>query len=90
MSNKQFITKKLDEIYNHFGKDAQLEKLSEECNEFIMDNDKEEIADVFIVAAQLVLNNPELMGIVEFKINRTLERIKDGFYASANSKSTKP
>lgn len=40
-----------------------------------------EIADVFIVSAQIVLNNPEIQKIVYQKIQRTLDRIKSGYYA---------
>jgi hypothetical protein len=44
------------------------------------ENQGEEIADVFILSAQLVLNNPEIMQIVNDKLDRTEQRIKDGYY----------
>jgi len=39
-----------------------------------------EIADVFIVSSQLALNNPEIMKIVNYKIERTEKRIKSKYY----------
>lgn len=44
-----------------------------------------EIADVFIVSTQLVLNNPEIQKIVYQKIQRTLDRIKEGYYGKTNN-----
>jgi len=39
-----------------------------------------EIADVFIVSSQLALNNPEIMKVVNYKLDRTEQRIKSGYY----------
>ena len=40
----------------------------------------DESADVFIVACQHYLTNPKIRDRVDFKINRTKERIKSGYY----------
>jgi len=82
---KQEYIDKLNAIYLHFGIDAQSEKLKEEAIEYIDAvndefNVESEVADLFVLSAQLVLNNPEIMKIVEFKINRTIGRIQEGFY----------
>jgi phosphoribosyl-ATP pyrophosphohydrolase len=85
MIKKEYIDK-LNTIFLHFGKESQLDKLAEESVEYIDsysdedDNINSEIADVFVLSAQLVLNNPEIMKLVEFKINRTIERIQSDYY----------
>lgn len=67
-------------IHDHFGHDNQKVKLIEECEEYLESMQLQEIADLFVVSAQLVSNDPKLMEIVEFKIDRTLDRIESGYY----------
>lgn len=83
------LIKRLNAIYKEFGFEKQSDKLSEECieyfeswNDFDSDHSDKlsEIADVFIISAQLVLNNPTIMQIVNDKIERTEKRIKEGYY----------
>lgn len=88
-SNKE----KLVEIYNHFGEKTQLEWMMQECGEVItaiskfrvglIDKDKvlEEIADVLVVANQIRLAHEEVDPIIDEKIDRTMDRIKSGFYS---------
>ena len=77
------IADRLNKIFNYFGEYTQRVKLEEECNEYIMAGailDDQEIADVFIVSAQIVLNNDTVRNHVFSKLERTLQRIKDGYY----------
>ncbi len=82
------ITKEQEEnlkyIYKHFGWSNQKEKLHEEIQEFIQDSNSEELVDVFIVAYQLLkfdgLNKKTHEDLIDYKINRTLERIEAGYY----------
>jgi len=78
-------------IIQHFGKENQLEKLKEELNELLeaIDSKNEdemfkEVIDVIIMAWQLLLifkkTDDEIDRQVNFKINRTLERIESGYY----------
>lgn len=78
-------------IYNHFGREAQIEKLREEIEEFIeaiRSGDKahagEEAGDVLTVMAGFIfgeeLNYDLVMGTPVFKMPRTLERMKSGYY----------
>ena len=69
-------------IHNHFKPDNQKIKLYEECNEYLESGELQEIADLFVLSAQLVFNDPDLMDIVEFKIARTIERIDNGLELS--------
>ncbi len=83
---------KLKRIYKHFGFKCQKEKLWEEMGEyaeevhsleFFTKNEKEELVDMYVVLTQLILfsgygNNLEK--IVDYKINRTLERIESEYY----------
>jgi phosphoribosyl-ATP pyrophosphohydrolase len=85
-----FIEKNLNKIYNTFGREIQLEKLREECEEFIYAYDRnedyeQEIADLFVVSTTLVLNITSIFKLVIFKINRTLKRIKENYYVTKNS-----
>lgn len=88
---KQEYIDKLNAIYLHFGAESQLEKFAEECSELLesiedyknlchREGENDEIADVFIMAAQHVLNNPEMMKIVYEKIDRTIIRIQEKYY----------
>ena len=87
---------KLFKIFSHFGYRKQLRKFNEECYELteaMLDNDKEhikeEIADVQVLLNQFKelyeIYDDEIVEIMEHKIDRTLERIKAGYY----DKSTK-
>lgn len=67
-------------IYDHFGELPQVEKFNEEVMEFIESGEDEELVDVWMVATQLIMNSKELLDIVEFKRERTLDRIKSKFY----------
>ena len=75
-------------IYNHFGKENQINKLAEECVEYLESYitnrkesyDPEEVADVLVVALQLAYNDPEVAQAVKDKIARTITRIGEGYY----------
>ena len=87
---------RLDIIYNHFGKDRQLVKMREETQElldaldgFIQGTDTakhvaEELGDVELVAQQLinhdVINMATMIRSKTHKVNRTMRRIKSGYY----------
>lgn len=83
--------KKLLKIYNHFGRDAQLEKLREEVEEFIeavksgnKEHAAEEAGDILTVLFGAV-NGEELdvdtvIGTIGVKADRTLERMESGYY----------
>jgi NTP pyrophosphatase (non-canonical NTP hydrolase) len=82
---------KLMKIYLHFGLRKQLKKLSEECYELIeamLDEDrehiKEEIADVQVLLNQFKeyheIYDDEIVEMMEYKIDRTLDRIEEGYY----------
>ena len=77
---------KLNSIYNYFGNQTQLKKLFEECTEYkdafiFRDQPIEgEIADLLMLSVQHYLNNPEVRRQFAFKLNRTLQRIGDGYY----------
>jgi NTP pyrophosphatase (non-canonical NTP hydrolase) len=82
-------------ILDRFGWMAQLDKLSEEAGELReaiyglqAGNDSkghvaEELADVIILANQLMLDDDFKYTVkeeIEYKLNRTLERIRTGYY----------
>lgn len=87
---------RLDYIYNTFGKDAQIRKLTEEtlelakaAEDFAAGKDTarhvtEELADVIIVASQLmdhgVLSKTDYYRMKAKKIRRTVGRIRSGYY----------
>lgn len=87
---------RLDYIYNTFGKEAQVRKLVEEttelakaAEEFAAGKDTarhvaEELADVIIVASQLidhgVLSKADYYRTKAKKIRRTVGRIRSGYY----------
>ena len=77
------------QIFNYFGLDTQIEKLFEEYREVVMaflygdDEDrKEELADLKNLVEQLTehYGREEIERIQEFKNDRTLDRIKTGYY----------
>ena len=74
------IIENIERICSHFGFDNQIVKLDEECTEYLESREPQEIADVFIVSFQLVLESDVLRELVNQKIERTLERIESGYY----------
>ena len=88
--------KKLEKITKHFGIETELTKLSEEVGELLNECYKrhfvdpeygeieDEMADVFVVLAQIGLyfnvDTDKVNSIVEEKINRTVDRIDNGWY----------
>ena len=88
IKNQPYLTKKhfkdLVYIYTHFGKKDQEKKLQEELDELsnslTPDEFNEELADVCILALQFVLCDAKVQHHFIKKIERTLERIKEGYY----------
>ncbi len=86
---KSKLQKKLKKIYDFYGETLQQGQLIEEMEELkvaINKNDREnyieEMADVLVVWMQLFLAMEEkekhkLLKTVNYKVNRTLKRIKD-------------
>lgn len=84
--NKRF--KKLETILEHYGFDAQQEKLVEECAELIeaalgedYNNFIEELADVSIMISQMVMSldknqQEQYDAMIDLKLSRTIQRIK--------------
>lgn len=83
------------QIVEHFGKENQEEKLLEELEELkeelkinikqdtITENTVSEMADVHILIAQLLLKydkQEEYNKAVEYKLKRTIKRIKEDYY----------
>lgn len=83
------------QIVDHFGKENQEEKLLEELEELkeeleinikedtITENTISEMADVHILIAQLLIKydkQEEYNEVIDFKIKRTIQRIKVGYY----------
>lgn len=82
---------KLIHIIKYFGFPNQVLKLKEEINEVIEameDIDKkhitEELADVLVVLNQFKLffniKDEDIVEMMEYKIDRTLKRIEEGYY----------
>ena len=87
---------RLKKIADHFGLETQLKKLKEELNELIIEVDKyiskcgegfnlqQETFDVKCLIEQVEYLTGSTKktqdNIKEFKINRTLARIKEGYY----------
>ena len=67
-------------IFNHFGPEVQKKKLQEECHEYIKDMNEKEAADILIVAMQLYIFSPKMRKAVDYKIRRTIDRIKEDYY----------
>jgi hypothetical protein len=82
------LTEKLQQqaitIINHFGVESQYEKMYEEIQELSeIENHEQEIdemADCFFILLQHYLINPEMQKRVDFKAQRTLDRIKTDYY----------
>jgi len=79
--NKE-IVEKLNYIYNYFDHPEvkQREKLKEEAKEFLDDPNNSELADILVLCLQLFLNDCDVRKEFYFKLNRTIERIKNGYY----------
>ena len=80
---------KLLTIFNTYGKSHQVSKLLEEVGEFIetvINEDKEnmvqEMADCMVILKQFQyyyeINDDEIIKVMKEKIDRQLERIKEG------------
>ena len=91
---------KLQQIYAHFGEEAQMAKLREELLELLAEVDKYqngdfnerdfllEYADVKNVADGIVFANGKQCILEEYgsgKIKRTLKRIRNGYYDNADA-----
>lgn len=79
--------KKLKKIYNHFGEVQQDRKLLEEIDELRESeggslHELEEKCDVLIVLYQQLLFHPLAKDLIKYKIDRTLKRIKKGYYSN--------
>ena len=78
------MKEKLRKIYKYFGGyEHQKDKLAEECHEYLgsgRNDEAAEIADLWVVAEQLRLHSPVIQNLIEHKIDRTLTRIKEGYY----------
>ena len=86
-----FDKEKLQIISNYFGLENQKLKLIEESSELIKELAKnnnqehilEEMSYTLIVLYQYILltkSNNKINKIIKYKINRTIERIKNGYY----------
>lgn len=86
---KDFLTPQLEQIINHFGKDAQILKCVEELNECAAELMKsysgranlvhQEIADAIIMLEQMrIVFDAEIVDVnIEYKLLRTMNRIED-------------
>lgn len=83
--------KDLKKITEHFGVSNQIIKLNEEVAELTVEIVKdnyfgiqEELADVYVLLKQIQLYfeiyDEEIESVSNEKINRTLKRIKEGYY----------
>lgn len=95
------MKEKIKSILKHFGEKSQMQKAQEECSELITTiyhyNDGkasrqdliEEIADTCIMMEQLkeLFNTKnEIDDAIQRKLERTLERIKEGYYEKLKKK----
>jgi len=83
---------KLRYIFKHYGENNQLIKLQEELieleeeievllsnsSDFGNDNFLSEVADVMVMCEQFRLKYNKVNSTMDFKINRQIQRIKDG------------
>ena len=86
MENRE-INKRLNAIYLHFGKDISENKLIEELNELLIAIDSgvqkdiiNEKADVYCLLLQHYLSSKAIQKKVVEKVERTEQRIRDGYY----------
>jgi phosphoribosyl-ATP pyrophosphohydrolase len=84
---KRDINKRLNAIYNHFGKDISENKLYEELLELLEAIDSgvqkdiiNEKSDVFCLLMQHYLSSKAIQKKVVEKVERTEDRIKTGYY----------
>lgn len=86
----------LKKITEHFGIETELTKLNEEVGELLnecyrghyisnsKDHIEDEMADVFVILCQICLHFDldfdNIAKIFDSKVNRTVERIEDGWY----------
>ena len=75
----------LKDIFHYFGYKNQKEKLLEEIEEFqnaehLSENELEELCDIWIVISGILITTDRSEEIIQYKINRTLERIEKGYY----------
>ena len=72
------------QIINHFGVDPQIKKMYEEIQELLEikshEEEIDEMADCFFILLQHYLINPEMQKRVDFKVQRTLDRIESDYY----------
>lgn len=89
---------KLLTIFNTYGKSHQIKKLLEEVGELIetvMNEDKEnmvqELADCMVILEQIKLyygiTSKEITDIFWNKVDRTIDRIKEGYYENERNKN---
>lgn len=76
---------KLKKIYNYIGEDQQKQKLVEEIYEFLNttteDDEYEEMCDMWVVLTSLLLQRESFTDhIINYKIHRTLKRMRKGYY----------
>lgn len=81
------ILNKINMIYEHFGYENQMNKLYEEMIEYKsatdIENEREEMCDIWVVLTGILFGKEEKENskkIIDFKIKRTLRRIKDKYY----------
>ena len=67
---------KIHAIISHFGKVRQIEKLKEECREFLEDPNNSEIADLYNVVVGIHSVDEEVQQIAVEKQDRTLLKIR--------------
>ena len=73
------MLKKLRRIYTHFGKASQEDKLYEEIYEYLESGELQEAADIFVLLLQKYIHSKPMRLIVDFKIDRTLDRMDEGY-----------
>lgn len=71
---------RLNKIHKYFGKSTRIEKLKEECLEFLKDPSPGEMADIWSVVNQIYLNDEKVRSEVKRKLKRTESRINSGVY----------
>ena len=81
------MKKKLEKIMDHYGEKNQVSKLSEELEELMLeaecasisevdDDFKSEVADVLVVCSQFAIKYPEILEIMEQKVDRQIKRME--------------
>jgi hypothetical protein len=79
---------KLKKIFEHYGEEAQVEKLKEEIKELLIEirlakalgyghrDFLEEVADVSVMCLQFALKYPKIQEVMTYKIDRQIDRMK--------------